>query len=371
MKSICLVLIGLFSATTFGYWTGTAGDGNFGTAGNWSENPIVPLTTGGAVATTMNAGSGTVTVNLNAATADTLVDGINANFLSTRASAGANLIFNADWGNGYTNGAMWAGQSIGAGGSVTVNHSAGTLSLQTAASYFGRASAAGSSFVYNVNGGKLSLREAYLSDRTDALGNSALKVNNAAFEVTGVRFASGAYGTGTQSLFEVTGTSSVFIKEWRNAASITVVPPVPYAAGESKVRIVGSHATVQFDDNFYARHDGNATGQAIVEFIADADGISTITAFDALAKLNLSASALAVLNVDLTAYTGTADLRLFSFTANNGLQFGTVNLIGNANAQLVYDFAGGSIYVTNLVPEPATLIMLGLGALGLIKRKRS
>ena len=63
------------------------------------------------------------------------------------------------------------------------------------------------------------------------------------------------------------------------------------AQGTDMLEITGSNATITVDHNFYTKHGAGYLGDTIVKFVADATGVSTITAFDAAATYRINAVA--------------------------------------------------------------------------------
>ncbi len=371
MKTKARIVMGMLScmlvATSQAYWTGSGDGSSFSDTGNWSDG-VVPFTAGGETATTVNAHTTNSIVNLDAATANTFVDGTQGNFLSTRAqNADRTLTFNADWGDGYNNGGMWLGQNTQ--GTVNFNHNAGSLTLSGGGTYIGRNSTSTGVVNLNVNGGILGIREVYAGGRSDIHADVTVNLNAGiaylgqtdATLTTKSRFVTGAYDLGQTTTVAISGSATLVAYDWRGGG-------VGGGQGTDIFEITGSNATITVDHNFYTRQQGSYLGDTIVKFIADAGGVSTINGFDAAATYRIDA--LAELVVDLTNYSGTADLLLVDFAdgkLSGAYDLANVSFIGGTG-DLVQNSSTGDIFLTN-IPEPMTIALLGLGGL-LIRRRK-
>jgi hypothetical protein len=331
------------------YWTGNGDGTSWGDVDNWSED-IVPLTEGGADTATVNAASADVTVNIDASTANTFVDTTSANFLSTRAQdAGNTLNFNADWGDGYSAGAMWAGQSTN--GTVNFNNIAGSLTT-TGGTYLGRSSGTNGVVNFNISGGSVGFKEVSVGCRTDALADVTLSVSGGTLYLgqsgpTGEagtimgRSQHGAYQGGQTTKVSISGDATVVMNDTRLGG-------VAEGQGTDMFEVIGSNATITSDTNFYTCQQATYLGPCMVRFVADENGVSTIKSFDDDTTFRI---AVAVdLEVDITNYTGYQDLVLVDFGPNRiagAYEPNYINIIGGT-ADVIQDVASGDIYLTNI-----------------------
>jgi hypothetical protein len=351
-KLLCILTImclGLLVASSQAYWTG-GGDGtSWGDVDNWSED-IVPLTDGGADTATVNANAAVTNVNIDAATANTFVDSTSGNFLSSRAqTAGQTLNLTADWDDGFTGGGMWVGQSTA--GIVNFNSNAGAFTV-TGATYIGRSSISGGEVNLNVNGGTVALREPSIGCRSDALADCSLNVTGGTLYMgqTGPegqagtimgRSQHGAYNAGQTAKVSISGDATVVMNDVRLGGLID-------GDGTNIFEVIGSNATITFDHNYFTQHQSTYYGDRITRFVADAGGVSTITAYDPDATLRIDGGA--ILQVDVSAYEGNEDLVLFSYNRHIGGTYGTVEITDTLErgAQLVYENTGGTYDNTNV-----------------------
>jgi hypothetical protein len=351
-KLLCILTImclGLLVASSQAYWTG-GGDGtSWGDVDNWSED-IVPLTDGGADTATVNANAAVTNVNIDAATANTFVDSTSGNFLSSRAqTAGQTLNLTADWDDGFTGGGMWVGQSTA--GIVNFNSNAGAFTV-TGATYIGRSSISGGEVNLNVNGGTVALREPSIGCRSDALADCSLNVTGGTLYMgqTGPegqagtimgRSQHGAYNAGQTAKVSISGDATVVMNDVRLGGLID-------GDGTNIFEVIGSNATITFDHNYFTQHQSTYYGDRITRFVADAGGVSTITAYDPDATLRIDGGA--ILQVDVSAYEGNEDLVLFSYNRHVGGTYGTVEITDTLErgARLVYKNTGATYDNTNV-----------------------
>jgi hypothetical protein len=342
LSRITLILCISLAANAIGAgWDGGAGTSDWKDAENWSNN-LIPLTVNGDLTVDIRGSTdagGELIINLDSITANTFLDGTSGNFFSVRAQGNQAVTLNLDWGQDYRNGGMWPGQSGAANSApVVINHTGGNLTVDPAAVYMGRGSQTGSSITYNVLGGTLTMWEPSIGARPDCEGDATLRVNGGEMVVT-FKLHCGAYSGTATSTLEISGNSNVLINDWRHADTSD-------AQGDAIIRIIGSGSTIQFDHNFSTMYSQSYWGNPIVEFVADENGVSPITAFDGEATLRISQYS--ILNVYVSRYISSAEMDLFIFGPDkwDNTEFGSVNIIGG-NADIVYDDAGGRIYLTN------------------------
>jgi hypothetical protein len=140
------------------------------------------------------------------------------------------------------------------------------------------------------------------------------------------------------------------------------------AGGSAKVQMNGSTATL----NAYNLESESLAGEipTLYEFNADAGGVSEIVLTDAINIGNNN------LTVDLTSFALAPSSSVLLFDGDHtGLlgapvgnrifgTFANVNVVGGASADnyfVVYDQPNGNILLARTVPEPSTMLLLGLG----------
>ena len=139
-----------------------------------------------------------------------------------------------------------------------------------------------------------------------------------------------------------------------------------YPTRSASVEMLGSSASLVMNGLESANGAGEVHNQYL--FVADAGGVSPVRANNAINITNNDVT------VDLTAYTLLPGNSLTLFDAATvvspfGSIFGTIanlTIIGadSGNYALVYENAlgqSGDILLVNVVPEPATMLLLGIG----------
>ena len=222
------------------------------------------------------------------------------------------------------------------GESGTVNMTSGNL-VSTSATEVGRR-ASGATGSLNISGGTFS---------SGAAGETAILV--------GSDTSSSLLTTG---LLEVSGTGTFFGR--------AIIGSTGFGSSGDIFRIVGSDATVGTtstvgSNSFEVRESGS------VEWVFDAAGISTVNAQEVFTFAAGSAGIV----VDGSAYTGGAN----TFTLLNAGIISSIapaiNLVGFAEGTTYeWNSTSDTFKVTTAVPEPATMGMLGLGALAIMAVRR-
>jgi hypothetical protein len=191
----------------------------------------------------------------------------------------------------------------------------------------------GSAGTYDISGGQLMVREDSHGPQTVGISGSAglLKVSG-----TGSFAIDGAFNVDVNSTIQLIGSTANF-------------------HGNGLIwKLSGSS---QQDMNGYL------TGAGTLDFVADASGVTTMT-------LDTASATTLNLVVDLSNYVGSSDLTLM--TIETGLQgaFASVMVDGEDQAANVSYTGGDGNDVVLSVPEPATMSLLAIGGLALLRRKR-
>jgi hypothetical protein len=177
-------------------------------------------------------------------------------------------------------------------------------------------------------------------------------------------------GTG---VVQIRGTGSVTLTPFGADPEADIVDfnhdPIFHPNQSGTIHMVGSHASLSAR-NLLFDHAPQPSKNTIW-FTADSGGVSKITLAD---TVNIDNNAL---TVDLTGFTLAPGQSLLLIDAAPDRVFGTfatLDVLGVANPSdyaVVYDLANGNILLTNtVVPEPSTMMLLGLGAFATISTRR-
>ena len=159
------------------------------------------------------------------------------------------------------------------------------------------------------------------------------------------------------------------------------------AASTGRLVSIGSSATISVDEMLVGLGTVAAGDTGILEFQLDAGGASTITITESL-ELDVSGENSNAF-LELSAMTGLAmtDVVLIDVTSDNAISgmFDAMNggsaaegatvILGGNLYSLTYQYDAGMDGAFNdialvYIPEPASLVLLGLGGLALLKRRR-
>ena len=211
-----------------------------------------------------------------------------------------------------------------------------------------------------------------------ALGSAQLTVGSGTFAgpISGTSGSLSKTGAGTLTL---TGTNSY-------TGATSVAQGILLVNGQHNnggTYTVSSGATLGGSGSIYAPVNiqnggyfspGQSIGQMNVYNNVDLDGTLKIEADAMMKQIDL----LAVSGLDIT--NATVDFDIAGILYQEAYVFGAYNLLtGSCFANVIdlpegymidYDYNGGKALALVVVPEPATICLLGLGALGLLRRKR-
>lgn len=256
---------------------------------------------------------------------------------------------------------------VGASGTGTVNMSGGSISSDD---WFVVGRNSGSMGEFNMTGGNVSVSVGAANDRFLVVGSfgGATGVANVSGGTIDTTAGAGAYigegGTGTLNL---SGTATLLGGALRIGLN---------DGGIGLTEISGSGVTVDITDlSLGLNSDGlDTTALGTLSFVADSIGVSTIVASG---DVNLSSPDGDLLLVDLTAYTGAhVDIQLVDGATSagefTGLDQGALAAVdGNANAYTIdYSVAGDVWLRARLIPEPTSLLLLGMASLAFVGRRR-
>jgi len=227
------------------------------------------------------------------------------------------------------------------------------------------------------------------------VGQSAINIGSGgAFRATGSDTTANnsgnfcfSYGNNVDSYINVSGSGVLSLK-----ASDTTGRTMGFfknsASGDvSVLTITGSQATVEAGSlNMYC---GSSNGQGTIRFVSDASGISTINLYSTgagvvtlggsstldLVLTSVPTSNLTLINIVDSAGTINSARGLFKTTGGRtlteGAQFG-VYFDGVGYSYLLSYIGGtGNDVTLTLIPEPATLGLLSLGGLAMLRRRRA
>jgi hypothetical protein len=157
---------------------------------------------------------------------------------------------------------------------------------------------------------------------------------------TDVRFHTGGYAGGKSTL-EIMNDAVAHFHDFRGdsgGADVTLG-----TGGETYFRVIGSDATISWSHNFNTDQDGKLNTVNVMEFVADAGGVSTIRAGDSAATFRPSNGT--TLRVDLTDYAGIDELTLFAYDNYGGSGFGVVEIIDPLSRGYAFAEGGGRSYL--------------------------
>jgi len=147
---------------------------------------------------------------------------------------------------------------------------------------------------------------------------------------------------------------------------------------KGKFQVVGSAATISLGGEMYIANDSSTasgnTGNGTLEFNVVNGAVSKIQVLKTIIDSQNEAAAVATLLVSGTGTAPTANIVLVENTGTSDVvgvfdnaAEGTIFNVGGVNMTLTYKYVAGTDNVANdialVIPEPATLALLGLGLL--------